>query len=177
MRWRRRTFVTNRTFPAQLSRCNFMAAKLFFLRHGRADWPDWDAPDDERPLTKPGRKEVRAVAQLLVRLNAAPDLILTSPLPRALQTAEIAAEHLEVDCVKEALLKPGFGLRELVQLQKKHLEQSLMLVGHEDDFSRTILRLTNGRVKLPKAGVAMVELDAPDRGRLRWLFPPKFARI
>lgn len=151
--------------------------KLFFLRHGQADWPDWTQPDDERPLTKPGRKEVRAVAQLLVRLKAAPDLILTSPLPRALQTAEIAAEHLEVQCVQEALLKPGFGLPQFARLRKKYLEQSLMLVGHEGDFSRTIAALTNGRVKLPKAGVALVELDATDRGRLRWLFPPKFAKI
>ncbi|HEY2799636.1 MAG TPA: phosphohistidine phosphatase SixA [Chthoniobacterales bacterium] len=150
--------------------------KLFFLRHGKADWPDWTRPDDERPLTKPGRKEVRAVAQFLVRLKATPDLILTSPLPRALQTAEIAAEHLEVQCVKERLLEPGFGLAGLVRLQKKYLEQSLMLVGHEDDFSLTIAALTNGRIKLPKAGVAMVDLDAPDHGRLRWLFPPKFAK-
>ncbi|MBA3832101.1 MAG: phosphohistidine phosphatase SixA [Chthoniobacterales bacterium] len=150
--------------------------QLFFLRHGKADWPDWQKPDDERPLTKPGRKEVRAVAQFLVRLKARPDLILTSPLPRAVQTAEIAAEHLETLCVEERLLGPGFGLPELVRLQKKYAERSLMLVGHEPDFSGTIAALMNGRIKLAKAGVAMVELDAPDRGRLRWLFPPRVVR-
>ena len=63
------------------------AMKLYFLRHGQADWPNWEGPDDDRPLTEAGREEVQAVAQLLVRLKAAPDLILTSPLPRAAQTA------------------------------------------------------------------------------------------
>ncbi|HEY5036167.1 MAG TPA: phosphohistidine phosphatase SixA [Chthoniobacterales bacterium] len=150
--------------------------KLFFLRHGKADWPDWHGDDDDRPLTKAGKKEVRAVAQLLVRLKASPDLILTSPLPRARQTAGIAAEHLEVECVEEKLLKPGFGLPELLRLEKKYLEQTLMLVGHEEDFSRTIAGLTKSRIKLAKAGVALVELETPDRGKLRWLFPPKFAK-
>ena len=61
-------------------------------------------------------------------------------------------------------------------MQKKHPGKDLMLVGHEDDFSLTIGALTGGRVKVAKAGVALVELNAPDRGRLRWLFPPKVAR-
>lgn len=150
--------------------------KLFFLRHGKADWPDWEKSDDERPLTSAGREEVHAVAQLLVRLKVAPDIILSSPLPRAAQTAEIAAEHLGVRCREEKSLEPGFGSAELVRLQKKHPGQCLMLVGHEDDFSLTIAALTSGRIKLAKAGVALVELEALDRGRLRWLFPPKLAQ-
>ncbi len=150
--------------------------KLYFLRHGEADWPDWKGADDDRPLTEAGRAEVEAVAQLLVRLNAKPDLILTSPLPRAAQTAMIAAKNLKVKSREEKLLEPGFGAAELARLQKKHAGKDLMLVGHEDDFSRAIGRLTGGRVKLAKAGIALVELPAPNRGRLRWLVPPKIAR-
>ena len=150
--------------------------KLYFLRHGQADWPNWEGPDDDRPLTEAGREEVQAVAQLLVRLKAAPDLILTSPLPRAAQTALIASKNLEIECREEKLLRPGFGPVELARVQKKHPGKDLMLVGHEDDFSLTIGALTGGRVKVAKAGVALVELNAPDRGRLRWLFPPKVAR-
>ena len=71
--------------------------ELYFLRHGEADWPDWKKSDDERPLTKRGKKEMHEVAAFLVRLKVQPDLILTSPLPRAAQTAEIAAEHLECE--------------------------------------------------------------------------------
>ncbi|HEY2568989.1 MAG TPA: phosphoglycerate mutase family protein, partial [Candidatus Udaeobacter sp.] len=61
--------------------------KLYFLRHGQADWPNWKKPDDERPLTKRGKREMRDVAKFLDRLKVRPDLIVTSPLPRAAQTA------------------------------------------------------------------------------------------
>src|SRR5438046_10200958 len=68
---------------------------LYFLRHGEADWPDWQKSDDERPLTDFGKKEVRDVPKFLARLKVRPDLIVTSPLPRAAQTAEIAADDLK----------------------------------------------------------------------------------
>jgi len=70
--------------------------ELYFLRHGEADWPEWKKSDDERPLTKHGKKEMREVAAFLKRVKARPDLIVTSPLPRAFQTAEIAAERLKI---------------------------------------------------------------------------------
>ena len=43
--------------------------KLCFLRHGEADWPNWTKPDNERPLTERGRKEMKRVAKFLERLN------------------------------------------------------------------------------------------------------------
>ena len=43
----------------------YRSMKLYLLRHGKADWPNWDQPDDERPLTEEGKKEVAAVAKLL----------------------------------------------------------------------------------------------------------------
>ncbi len=154
-----------------------LVVKLYFLRHGKADWPDWKKSDDERPLTSAGREEVQAVARLLVRLKAAPDVILTSPLPRAAQTAEIAASYLKVKCREEKSLSPGFGMRELKKLEEKYPDESLMLVGHENDFSQTIAGLTSGRIRLAKGGVALVEMETSDRGRLRWLFSPKFSQV
>ncbi len=150
--------------------------KLYFLRHGPADWPDWEGADDERPLTDAGREEVRAVGEFLVRLKARPALLVASPLPRAAQTAAIAAECLGVKWVEERLLAPGFGMRQWARLRERHREESLMLVGHEPDFSGMIGALTGGRVKVSKAGVALVELKGAERGELRWLFPPAFAR-
>lgn len=150
---------------------------LYFLRHGEADWPDWKKSDDERPLTKRGKKEMHEVAAFLKRIKAKPALIVTSPLPRAAQTAEIAAEYLKVKCDEDKLLAPGFRRDELERLLKKYPEESLMLVGHEPDFSETISALTGGSLKLSKAGVALVELDHSWRnGRLLWLFPPKLAK-
>lgn len=149
---------------------------LFFLRHGEADWPNWKKDDDERPLTKRGKKEMHAVAKFLKRVKAEPDLIVTSPLPRASQTAEIAAEHLGVKCPEDKLLAPGFGRAELERLLKKYPEETLMIVGHEPDFTEVISELTGASLKLSKAGVALVELNRSWRdGRLLWLFPPKIA--
>ncbi len=149
---------------------------LYFLRHGEADWPDWKKDDDERPLTKRGKKEMREVASFLKRIKAQPDLIVTSPLPRASQTAEIAAERLAVKCREDKLLAPGFRRADLERLLKKYPEESLMIVGHEPDFTETISELTGAAMKLSKAGIALVELNHSWRdGRLLWLIPPKVA--
>jgi len=150
---------------------------VYFLRHGEADWPDWEKSDDERPLTKQGKKEMHEVGKFLKRVKAEPDLIVTSPLPRASQTAEIAAEHLKTKSRKDKLLAPGFGRQELERILKKYPAESLMVVGHEPDFSHTIEQLTGGTIKLAKAGVALVELNRSWRsGRLLWLIPPKIAK-
>ena len=150
--------------------------KLFLLRHGKADWPDWDKPDDERPLTQEGKDEVAAVAKLLARLEIAP-AIVTSPLPRASQTADIAGKYLNQKVRVDPLLRPGFGGGKLKKLLKDFSGDSLMVVGHEPDFTQIIFHLTGGRTKLSKAGVALIELNATSlKGELRWLVPPKFAK-
>ncbi len=151
---------------------------LYFLRHGEADWPDWKKSDDARPLTERGKKEMRVVAKFLDGLKVRPDLIVTSPLPRASQTAEIAAEYLKAKCRTDELLSPGFGMSELRTVLKRHRAKSLMLVGHEPDFSEVISKLTGAALKLSKAGVALLDVDlATEEARLLWLFPPKIARI
>ena len=151
--------------------------QLYFLRHGEADWPDWKKSDDERPLTDFGKKEMRDVAKFLARLNVRLNLIVTSPLPRASQTAEIAADYLKAKLRKDELLAPGFGMTELRTVVKRHNAKTLMLVGHEPDFTMVISGLTGASLKLSKAGIALVDVDAEsEQGKLLWLFPPKIAR-
>jgi phosphohistidine phosphatase len=151
--------------------------QLYFLRHGEADWPDWKKSDDERPLTDFGKKEMRDVAKFLARLNVRLNLIVTSPLPRASQTAEIAADYLKAKLRKDELLAPGFGMSELRTVVKRHNAKTLMLVGHEPDFTMVISGLTGASLKLSKAGIALVDVDAEsEQGKLLWLFPPKIAR-
>src|SRR5881398_410665 len=151
--------------------------ELYFLRHGEADWPNWNKSDDERPLTKRGKKEMREVAKFLDRLKVRPDLIVTSPLPRAAQTAEIAADYLKAKVRKDESLAPGFGRSKLRTVVKRHRSKALMLVGHEPDFTNVISGLTGASLKLSKAGVALLDVDPESQeGRVLWLFPPKFAR-
>ena len=116
------------------------------------------------------------MAKLLSRMEIAP-VVLTSPLPRARQTAEIAGKYLKTKVRLEPLLRPGFDAVRLGKILKNFSGKSLMVVGHEPDFTRTILQLTGADTKMSKAGVALIELETgPMKGVLRWLVPPKFAK-
>ena len=149
---------------------------LIFFRHGLADWPDWQKPDDERPLTRKGREQTHKVASYLANLGVKPAKILTSPLPRASQTAAIAAEHLQATVEVTKKLTKRFTLRKLEELLAGETE-SVMLVGHEPNFSRVIKGLTGGEIKLRKSGVARLTIDSTTmRGRLDWLLTPRNCR-
>jgi phosphohistidine phosphatase len=151
--------------------------KLCFLRHGEADWPNWTKPDDERPLTERGRREMKRVAKFLERLKLVPDAILTSPLPRASQTADIVGKRLGIELQTEPALAHGFNIERLRRLLAKRNAECVMIVGHEPEFSEVIEELTGGKVKISKAGVALLEINRScTSATLRWLFPPKFAK-
>src|SRR3954468_2763754 len=145
---------------------------LIFFRHGLADWPDWPKPDDERPLTRKGREITHEVAAYLARLDVKPRKILTSPLPRASQTADIVAEHLQAPVEVTKKLGKSFTLRKLEELLTGETE-SVMVVGHEPNFSQVIKALTGGEVKLRKSGIARLTIDSEKMtGRLDWLLAP-----
>ena len=150
--------------------------KLYLLRHGKADWPNWNKPDDERPLTSEGKKEASRMAKLLQEMKIKPALVLSSPLPRAWQTAEIVADQLALPLEKEETLGKGFDAAALRKMIERNAGEDVMVVGHEPDFSAVIRALTGGDVKLAKGAVARVDLEAGAKtGRLIWLIPPKAA--
>ncbi|HLE59205.1 MAG TPA: histidine phosphatase family protein, partial [Candidatus Limnocylindria bacterium] len=67
---------------------------LYFLRHGKAGHYSTSADDDERTLTDAGVAALRAAAPLWQRINLRPDVVITSPLPRARETAELLVEGI-----------------------------------------------------------------------------------
>jgi phosphohistidine phosphatase len=144
--------------------------RLYFLRHGGADWPQWKGKDDDRPLNDLGVAETRRVAKGLRRMQVSPDVVISSPLPRAGQTARIVAAELGAKLVEEPALAPGCTAKKLFALLELHPLEEIMVVGHEPDFSKIVGELTGARVKIAKAGVALVDLDSET---LVWLFPPK----
>jgi phosphohistidine phosphatase len=155
-----------------------MIIRVYFLRHGEADWPKWEGDDDDRPLTERGRKEMRKVARFLDALDLSLDDILTSPLPRAQQTAEIVAERFKLHAREEDALAKNFDVPALKQIVRKYSVENLMIVGHEPNFTEVISGVTGATLKLSKGGVALVELDDEKmKGRLLWLFPPKLAKV
>jgi phosphohistidine phosphatase len=152
--------------------------QLYFLRHGLADWPAWDPDrDHERPLTKEGLKKIKASAKTIRRFDLKVDAVLSSPFTRAWQTADIVAEQLGLEPIKEALLAPGFNLERLADILGRYPSaQALMLVGHEPAFSATINQLIGGgRLLMKKGGLARVDVLSlePLSGELVWLLPPK----
>ena len=152
--------------------------QLIFFRHGPAgSRADWQGADGERPLTDDGRAVVTQVAGLLARAGIGVDAVLTSPLARARQTAEIAAAALGCDdrLADDERLGHGLDRKRLAAIVAEHAgAQALMLVGHEPDFSTIIAQITGGTVVLKKAGVARVDLDEQTmRGVLVWLLPPR----
>ena len=153
--------------------------KLYFLRHGRADRSAWMGMDYVRPLTEIGKERMVKEAEFMAQLDLGLDAILTSPLTRAYQTAEIVADYLDLLdlLVVDERLEPGFGPSDLVELIAEYPRaEALMFVGHEPDFSQTISYIIGGGYVVCKKGsLARVDLtDAgPLGGELVWLIPPK----
>jgi phosphohistidine phosphatase len=153
---------------------------VHFLRHGLAeDRETWSGDDSLRPLTEKGKKKLAMLAGVLRDLNLNLDLILTSPYLRAFQTAEIVAQELGTPgiLVEDSRLEPGFSEQELAAILNDHSDaRSIMVVGHEPDFSETVSALIGGgRLVFKKAGLACVEMISlsPPQGELIWLIPPR----
>lgn len=152
--------------------------KIYFLRHGLAgERSEWKHDDAARPLTDEGIDKMKRIAATLAALDLGLGVIVTSPLVRAKQTAEIVAQTLNLKLIEDARLAPGFNVEQLHALLLDHPDaEALMVVGHEPDFSDTISALIGGgRIVCKKGGLALVELpNAQSRkGELVWLIPPK----
>jgi phosphohistidine phosphatase len=153
--------------------------ELYFLRHADAGDPlTWVGDDFERPLSKKGRRQAKRLGRLLAGLGTQVDVVLSSPLVRATETARLVARAIGTSWVADDRLGSGFGddaLRPLVA-GLAPADSSVILVGHDPDFSRTVSWLVGASIEMRKGALARVSL--PDRnvgagrGSLRWLLPP-----
>ncbi|MGI0488348.1 phosphohistidine phosphatase SixA [Pantanalinema rosaneae CENA516] len=162
-----------------------MAIDLYLIRHGLAGEHGSYANDNERPLTDEGKQKTRLVAKRLRQLGLQFDQMLTSPLVRARQTAEILLEvGLSQQLDTSPSLAPGGELSAWLQwLAATPLSDRpcLALVGHEPGLSTWAETLVWGSAKgaliLKKAGA--IGLTLPNTGspighsELFWLTPPR----
>lgn len=151
---------------------------LYFLRHGIAA-PAVGGDDAARRLTAEGEAQLRSAAALWRRLNLRPDLVATSPLPRAVRTAalicEAVASHLTP--VVEPTLAPGAGWGDMARvLAGNPHARRVLFVGHEPDLSTAVGDLTGASsVRLRTGGVVCVEFPGvpePGAGEIAWLLDP-----
>jgi phosphohistidine phosphatase len=124
---------------------------IYLLRHGDAEHADVD--DSVRRLTPKGARQARAAGRALAARGAKLDACLTSPKTRAVETAELACEPLGIEPETAGELRGG-GFDALALAAGRG---AVLLVGHEPDFSSEVARLTGGRIKMRKGGLAIVD--------------------
>lgn len=153
---------------------------LILLRHGKAE--DFNPGGDAtRELVEKGRLQARKAAKLLKGAGKLPEIVLTSPLSRARQTAE---EFCEAAAMPGPVIQgwlacgmtPETAMNELAGFREF---KRVMIVGHEPDFSgfvESVLGVAGGDVVFKKGAVACVRIQPPSRhGSLLFLIPSKLA--
>jgi phosphohistidine phosphatase len=158
---------------------------VVFLRHGPAV-PSGTAgiPEEDRPLTEEGRQKTKRAARGIARLELGIEEIVTSPLPRAHETALLLSETLRLGRprVSDRLL-PDVPPGRLLEVLDGMKGEVTALVGHEPSLSRAVAFLigAEGReaVELKKSGLAVVALRSltpRPEGLLKLLLTPAALR-
>jgi phosphohistidine phosphatase len=159
--------------------------ELYLIRHGLAgergpEWPD----DSKRPLTEEGISRLRKEARGLRELGVSFDVIVTSPLVRTRQTADVFAEVLttKAPVVSSDALAPAGAPAAVIQEIARHARKGrVALVGHEPNLGELAAHLIHARSALSfkKGGICRIDFEVPPPkgvGSLVWFLPPKLLR-
>lgn len=158
---------------------------IYFLRHASAGERKKDpAKDAKRGLDRVGIEQAVQMGRVLAGLESHLDVILTSPLKRAAQTATLVANEMgyEGKLVVEASLRPGAAFSAFQQALAKHAgHESMLVVGHNPNLSQFLGRLIGDRsrpahVSLRKASLARVD-TLRGAATLHWLLTPKAVTV
>jgi phosphohistidine phosphatase len=159
--------------------------ELYLVRHAVAAQRGDEYPDDtKRPLTSQGMSRFRREAKALDAFGVSVALILTSPLTRAKQTAEILADTVrgKPSIVTADSLAPEGTAASVIQEVARHARKgSIALVGHEPNIGELAARLIGARsaIEFKKGAVCRIDFDAlPPKGvgMLRWFVTPRMLR-
>lgn len=138
--------------------------RIYLFRHGEAQT---DGDDASRSLTKDGTSSVKLVGRAFKKMGFNFDIIFSSPLKRALETARIIAKETKYndDIFEGDEFKPGFSLENLEEVIGRHPEiSSVLIVGHEPDLGKIAAALVGSDEVNPikKAGLALVKVNWKD---------------
>lgn len=149
---------------------------LYFMRHGLAEHASPGQSDRDRALTSKGIERVRRQAEALERVGWPIARLVSSPLRRARQTADLVAHTLGLEVEQDELLACGSRLADVVEVCGRVPDvQHVLLVGHQPDLARHVYELTGAKVAVRKGTIAVVEAQRirPGRGRLVGLYDPE----
>lgn len=165
------------------------AFELYLVRHAVAAERGPDYPDDAtRPLTADGIERFRRAVGGLRELGIGLDLVLSSPLARARETADLLAAGLRPKprVVTIEALGPGHRPAQVIAAVDQHVRAGrgasrIALVGHEPDLGELAAKLlgAKGRVEFKKGAICRIDVDRAmpaGPGTLRWLLPPRVLR-
>jgi phosphohistidine phosphatase len=137
-----------------------VAQQLWLLRHGEAV-PHDSKPDPDRELTARGERQSIAAGKGLARLGLEFAACYSSPKVRALDTARLASEALNVEPEVRDVLANGFGADDARELLMEHdADARILVVGHDPSFSQVVHDLTGGRIDFKKGGVAAIRMPS-----------------
>ena len=154
---------------------------LYLLRHGVAEEARLGIVDADRALTSDGRKKLRHVLQTIADARVKPNLIFSSHLKRALQTAQFVGTELGYEAKVEVSkgLAPGADYAAFQQLLNKYSDrEGVLVVGHNPNLFQFLGRLVTGNggaaIRLRKGSIARIRMDRP-APILQWLIDPRTA--
>jgi phosphohistidine phosphatase len=155
---------------------------LYVLRHAKSDWSDASLPDFERPLNERGLKAAPKMGVFMRERGIEPDLIVSSPARRALETAQLVKEAAAFSAeirFESGIYEASVGdLMEIVSKTDDSTEK-LLIVGHNPGFENLVGYLTGEFHPMPTAALAEIELpvkswkEITGGGKLKNLFKPK----
>src|SRR5260370_4971490 len=156
----------------------------YILRHGIAEEATGGMGDADRGMTDEGKKKLQSVLRRARAVDVAQAVILSSPLRRAVETAQVAVEVLRSSAkvVETGALTPESSPEAVWEEIRAHkTESSVMIVGHEPLFSSVysyLLGAPSVQIDVKKGSLGRIDVDrfsGQPRGGLRWLIYPKLA--
>jgi len=156
---------------------------IYFLRHASAgESLDDPKKDEARGLDKEGIRQCTYVGKALAALNVTVDVIATSPLKRALQTASLVGNEIgfEGKLHREDALRPEGTFNQFAEMMEKYRNhEAIMIVGHNPNeasfLARTISPSGKARIDFKKGAIAKVVAESQG-AQLHWMLTPKVAR-
>ena len=157
---------------------------IYFVRHASAgEHLNNPKKDEKRPLDADGIEQCGFIGRALAALNVQPDVIISSPLKRATQTASLVGNELgyEAKLQLEPAMKPEAPFTDFRRMLEKYLKhEAVMVVGHNPsitDFLAKIITKSGceALIDFKKGAVARVETERR-AATLNWFITPKMAR-